>query len=132
MPFQDIQDTKEGQTHHDKDACYKCNTKPIPELFNDCAMVKITNLIIYKYMQDKAKEVNPFGYFKPADNMLPIIQETRNAYTNVHKFLLSLPVSRQRAVAITELETSCMWAIKGLVLNDINSTQPEESGVTGA
>lgn len=83
-------------------------------------------------MEDKATPVNPFGYFKPADEMLPLIQETRDAYTAVHKFLLSLPASRERSVAITELETSAMWAIKGLVLNDPKSTQPNESGVTGA
>ena len=83
-------------------------------------------------MQDIATEVNPFGYFKPADAMLPLIQETRDAYSTLHKFLLSLPQSRQRAIAITELETSAMWAIKGLVLNDSGSTQPDESGVTGA
>lgn len=81
---------------------------------------------------ENAKEVNPFGYFKPAEAMLPLIQEVRVAYSNVHKFLLTLPPSRQRAIAITELETSAMWAIKGLVLNDSGSTQPNESGVTGA
>ena len=83
-------------------------------------------------MSDNATEVNPFGYFKPADAMLPLIQETRDAQSTLHKFLLSLPSSRQRAIAITELETSAMWAIKGLVLNDSGSTQPNESGVTGA
>lgn len=82
-------------------------------------------------MADNATEANPFGYFKPAENMLPLIQEIRNGYTTLHKFLLTLPASRQRAIAITELETSAMWAIKGLVLNDSGSTQPEESGVTG-
>ena len=76
-------------------------------------------------------EVNPFGYSKPPDAMLPLIQETRDAFSTVHRFLLTLPASRQRAVAITELETSAMWAIKGLVLNDEGSTQPNESGVTG-
>lgn len=81
---------------------------------------------------ENATQVNPFGYFKPADAMLPRIQETRDAYTALHKFLLSLPESRQRSIAITELETSAMWAIKGLVLNDAGSTQPNESGVTGA
>ena len=85
--------------------------------------------------EEKATEVNPFGYFKPAEEALPLIQEVRNHYTVLHKFLLELPASRQRSVAITELETSAMsamWAIKGLVLNDPNSTQPNESGVTGA
>lgn len=80
----------------------------------------------------QATEVNPFGYFKPSEEMLPVIQDVRDAYTALHKFILTLPVSRQRAIAITELETSAMWAIKGLVLNDSGSTQPNESGVTGA
>lgn len=79
-----------------------------------------------------ATESNPFGYFKPAEEMLPIIQSVREAYTALHNHLLSLPASRQRSIAITELETSAMWAIKGLVLNDSGSTQPNESGVTGA
>lgn len=79
-----------------------------------------------------ASRVNPFGYFKPADKMLPLIQETRDVYSMVHRHLMALPASRERAVAITELETSAMWAIKGLVLNDEGSTQPNESGVTGA
>ncbi len=79
-----------------------------------------------------ASSVNPFGYFKPHDDMLPLIQEVRDAYSTVHKFLLTLPGSRQNSIAITELETSAMWAIKGLVLNDKGSTQPNESGVTGA
>lgn len=79
-----------------------------------------------------ATELNPFGYFKPSDTMLPVIQEVRDAYTNLYNELLKLPASRQRSIAITELETSAMWAIKGLVLNDSGSTQPEESGVTGS
>lgn len=79
-----------------------------------------------------ASSANPFGYFKPAEEMLPVIQATRDAYTAVHKHLLSLPYSRERSVAITELETSAMWAIKGLVLHHPGSTQPNESGVTGS
>lgn len=81
---------------------------------------------------NNTSEVNPFGYFKPAESMLPLIQEVRESYSKIHKFLLTLPPSRQRAIAITELETSAMWAIKGLVLDDNGSTQPNESGVTGA
>ena len=75
---------------------------------------------------------NPFGYFKPTEAMLPVIQGIRDAYTALHKCLLALPALRERSIAVTELETSAMWAIKGLVLHDQGSTQPEESGVTGA
>jgi len=77
---------------------------------------------------DFTTQPNPFGYFKPHEDMLPLIQEVREAYTVVNKFLLTLPASRQRSIAITELETSAMWAIKGLVLNDQKSTQPNEGG----
>jgi len=81
---------------------------------------------------EKSTELNPFGYFKPSENMLPKIQEVREKFSELHKFLLTLPDSRQKSIAITEIETSAMWAIKGLVLNSEESTQPEESGVTGA
>jgi len=77
------------------------------------------NTIAQKSNPNKA---NPFAYFKPSDAMLPVIQETRNMYSILYKHLLTLPNSRERAVAITELETSAMWAIKGLVINDEGST----------
>lgn len=83
-------------------------------------------------MNDIATSVNPFGYFKPHESNLKKIQDTRDAYTFLYKFLLAQPASRERSIAITELETSAMWAIKGLVLNDPLSTQPDESGVTGS
>lgn len=81
--------------------------------------------------EQKATPVNPFGYFKPHEDALPVIQEVRVAYKALYDHIMTLPPSRERSVAITELETSAMWAIKGLVLNDPQSTQPEESGVTG-
>lgn len=75
---------------------------------------------------------NPFGYFKPSTDALKPIADTRSAYTFLYKFLMAQPASRERSIAITKLEESSMWAIKGLVLNDPLSTQPEESGVSGA
>ena len=79
-----------------------------------------------------ATPINPFGYFKPHEDALPAIQLVRDAYKNLYDHVMTLPPSRERSVAITELETSAMWAIKGLVLNDPRSTQPETSGVTGS
>lgn len=75
---------------------------------------------------------NPFGYFKPDESMLKPIADTRAAYTFLHQFLMAQPASRERSLAITKLEESSMWAIKGLVLNDPLSIQPDESGVTGS
>lgn len=66
---------------------------------------------------------NPFAYYKPSDLTQKKIKDVRDAYTFIHQLLLSLPESRERSVAITELETSCMWAIKGLVINDPESEQ---------
>lgn len=82
--------------------------------------------------ETKATPVNPFGYFKPHEDNLPRIQGVRDAYKTLYDHVMTLPPSRERSVAITELETSAMWAIKGLVLNDPRSTQPEQSGVTGS
>lgn len=79
-----------------------------------------------------ANKSNPFGYFKPSEDMLPVIQEMRVAYDTLYRKILTLPNSRERSVAITELETSSMWCIKGLVINDSGSTNPDGSGVTGA
>ena len=45
-------------------------------------------------MDNPATQVNPFGYFKPSDAMLPVIQDARNAYSTLHEFLLTLPASR--------------------------------------
>lgn len=61
---------------------------------------------------------NPFDYQKPSEALIPVIQETRDAYKTLFNHLLSLPASRERSVALTELETSAMWAIKSLVFND--------------
>lgn len=71
---------------------------------------------------------NPFDYQKPSEEMIPVIQATREAYKTLHSHLLTLPSSRERSVAITELENSGMWAIKGIVFNDSNTkfgTQPQ-------
>lgn len=69
--------------------------------------------------------MNPFDYMKPSEEMLVTIQTTREAYKILYAHLQSLPASRERSVAVTELETSAMWAIKGLVHNDPGTTTLE-------
>lgn len=73
---------------------------------------------------DEAK--NPFDYQKPHDLMIPVIEATREAYKVLHAHLLTLPACRERSVAITELETSAMWAIKGIVFNDPQTEHGEK------
>lgn len=70
---------------------------------------------------------NPFDYMKPSDDMQDIIRSVRNHYKELHAHLMQLPMSRERSLAITDLETSAMWAIKGLVINDPQSTTLEAS-----
>jgi hypothetical protein len=45
--------------------------------------------------------------------------EIRRAYSSLHRLLKDrLATSRERSVAITELETSFMWAIRGLSVTE--------------
>ena len=61
----------------------------------------------------------PYAYHKPSDDGLIRITRLREAYSNLQRALEeTCPPSRHRAVAITELETSAMWAIKAVVFND--------------
>ncbi len=64
----------------------------------------------------------PFAYHKPSDTGLNKINELRLAFSEVKAIIeANCPESRQRSVALTELETSAMWAIKAVVFNDPKS-----------
>lgn len=64
----------------------------------------------------------PFAYHRPSDEGLTAITTLREAYSEL-LYLISetCPASRHKSVAITELETSAMWAIKSVVFNDPES-----------
>jgi len=64
----------------------------------------------------------PFAYHKPSDDGLKRITILREAFSSVKAEIeRQCPESRQRSVAITELETAAMWAIKAVVFNDPQS-----------
>lgn len=64
----------------------------------------------------------PFAYHKPSEDGMSRITNIREAYSRVKAVLeTNCPPSRQLSVAITELETSAMWAIKAVVFNDPTS-----------
>ena len=64
----------------------------------------------------------PFAYHKPSAEGLVKITNLREAFSAVKAAIeTNCPPSRQTAVAITELETSAMWAIKAVVFNDDTS-----------
>ena len=64
----------------------------------------------------------PFAYHRPSADGMQKITALRQTFSDVKAAIeANCPESRQRAVAITELETSAMWAIKAVVFNDPNS-----------
>ena len=71
---------------------------------------------------DKAFIDKPFAYHKPTADGLYKITQLRAAFSMVKACIeRNCPVSRQSSVAITELETAAMWAIKAVVFNDPKS-----------
>ena len=64
----------------------------------------------------------PYAYHKPSPEGMDKINQLREAYSIVQRIIDEVcPQSRQKSVAITELETSAMWAIKAVVFNDPES-----------
>jgi hypothetical protein len=63
-----------------------------------------------------------YAYHKPSDASLHAIDELREAFSEVTKAVQRYaPQSRERSVALTELETAAMWSIKAIVMNDSSS-----------
>ncbi len=61
----------------------------------------------------------PFAYHKPSPDGLERINALREGFSTLKTQIESTcPASRERSVAITELETAAMWAIKAVVFND--------------
>ena len=61
----------------------------------------------------------PFAYHKPSDDGMARITRLREVYSSLQRAIEeTCPPSRHRSVALTELETSAMWAIKAVVFND--------------
>jgi len=63
-----------------------------------------------------------YAYHKPSEESLAKITRLREAFSDLHDLIEAVaPASRESSVAITELETSAMWAIKSVVSNDPSS-----------
>ena len=64
----------------------------------------------------------PFAYHKPSDDGLEKITKLREGFSALANLIKeTAPDSRQKSVALTELETAAMWAIKAVVFNDPDS-----------
>lgn len=68
----------------------------------------------------------PYAYHAPSSDGHLRITQLREAFSDVQKVIDRVcPDSRHKSVAVTNLETSAMWAIKAVVFNDPFSL-PEE------
>ncbi len=69
--------------------------------------------------EERAHIDKPFAYHKPSDDGHRRITRLREDFSRVKASIeRNCPESRQRSVALTELETAAMWAIKAVVFND--------------
>jgi hypothetical protein len=64
-----------------------------------------------------------YAYHKPGDDGLKRITKLREAFSTLHDEIeKQCPnQSREKSVAMTNLETAAMWAIKAVVCNDPES-----------
>ena len=63
-----------------------------------------------------------YAYHKPSDEGLQLIKILRSKFSELHEAIEELaPQSRERSIALTELETAAMWAVKAVVCNDPES-----------
>jgi hypothetical protein len=64
----------------------------------------------------------PYAYHKPSTDGLAKINRLREHFSEGERLLKEIcPDSRQRSVALTNNETTAMWAIKSVVFNDPDS-----------
>lgn len=71
-----------------------------------------------------------YAYHKPSNDGIEKIAALRKLFSDLHDRIEQLcPPSREKSVALTNLETTAMWAIKAVVCNDPESTA---EGVTDA
>lgn len=60
-----------------------------------------------------------FAYHRPSKDGLSKIAELREAFSELSvKIEAICPGSREKSVAVTNLEQAAMWAIKAVVFND--------------
>ena len=63
-----------------------------------------------------------YAYHKPSQAGVDKIARLRQAFSDLHDAIEELaPKSREQSVALTNLETTAMWAIKAVVCNDPES-----------
>ena len=68
-----------------------------------------------------------YAYHMPSDEGLKRITALRDGFTAIHRLVDHMCLnSREKSIALTELETAAMWAIKAIVFNDSKSIVKDE------
>jgi hypothetical protein len=63
-----------------------------------------------------------YAHHKPSKAGIDKISVLRHTFSGMHELIESYAlVSRERAIALTNLEQAAMWAIKAVVVNDPES-----------
>lgn len=63
-----------------------------------------------------------FAFHTPSEESKERIAQLRQGFSNLAESVKALvPKSREQSVALTEIETAAMWAIKGVVQNNPES-----------
>lgn len=66
--------------------------------------------------------IKTYAHHVPSDSGIEKIAALRKAFSELHALIeTTAPQSRERSVALTNLETTAMWAIKAIVCNDPQS-----------
>lgn len=74
-----------------------------------------------------------YAYHKPSESGVEKIKRLRELFSKAHEDIESLvPNSRERAVALTNLEQAAMWAIKAVICNDPGSAVEESVCQSGS
>ena len=70
----------------------------------------------------KSSMKKTYAYHKPSASGISKIAALREAFSQLHDLIeATAPSSREKSVALTNLETTAMWAIKAVVCNDPES-----------
>lgn len=65
-----------------------------------------------------APVLNPFDHQTPTEASVEKIKSVREGLKTMHQFLIdTLPVGREKVLAITKLEEVSMWANKAIVFH---------------
>jgi hypothetical protein len=78
---------------------------------------------VMKYLLERKKMIDkPYAYHKPSPDGLEKINKLREHFSEGERLIREIcPQSRHQSVALTNNETTAMWAIKAVVFNDPDS-----------